>query len=222
MSRATDGEAYFVVGSRGAGKTEWTMQQTHKATRLLVWDAVQQWSKRGLVQPVWSIDQLKDAVVADMRAPGRFRIGYAGPISITLPRKPPLQPMVVPLFPVFCKIAWAWLRRRPGSTLVVEELADVTQPGKAPPAWGDIVRKSRHESHSRVFALTQRPAESDKTIAGNADVIHCGRLSLPRDRQSMAQYLDVPVTEVTRLESLQYLERDMRTHRLQRGTVKFS
>lgn len=222
MSRHVDGEAYFVVGSRGAGKTEWTMQQTHGATRLLVWDAVQQWTKRGLVQPVWSIDQLKEAIVTDIRAPGRFRVGYAGPISITLPRKPPLRPIKVELFPIFCKLAWAWLRCRRGSTLVVEELADVTQPGKAPDEWGEIIRKSRHEHGSRVFGLTQRPAESDKTIAGNADVIHCGRLSLPRDRKSLAEYLDVPVAEVTRLQSLQYLERDMRTHRLKRGMVRFS
>jgi hypothetical protein len=221
VSRHVDGEAYFVVGSRGAGKTEWTMQQTHSATRLLVWDAVQQWSKRGLVQPVYSIDGLKEVIVADIRAPGRFRWGYAGPISITLARKPPLRPVKVELFPIFCKLAWAWLRARRGSTLVIEELADVTQPGKAPDEWGEIVRKSRHEAGSRIFGLTQRPAESDKTIAGNADVIHCGRLSLPRDRKSLAEYLDVPVEEVTRLQSLQFLERDMRTHRLSRGMVKF-
>jgi hypothetical protein len=220
--RHRDGEAFFVVGSRGAGKTEWTMQQTHGATRLLVWDSVQQWSKRGLVQPVWTMDQLKQVIVADMQSPGRLRIGYAGPIKLTLPRKPPLQPQEIPLFPVFCRIAWAWLRRRAGSTLVVEELADVTQPGKAPDSWGEIVRKSRHECASRVFALTQRPAESDKTIAGNADVIHCGRLSLPRDRRSMAEYLDVPTADITRLQSLQFIERDMRTHRLSKGTVKFT
>lgn len=211
-----DGEAYFVVGSRGAGKTEWTMQQTHAATRLLVWDSVQQWSKRGLVQPVWSMDELAAAVAADLRAPGRLRIGYAGPIKLSLRDKS------IPLFPVFCRIAWAWLRRRAGSTLVVEELADVTQPGKAPDSWGEIVRKSRHECASRVFALTQRPAESDKTIAGNADIIHCGRLSLPRDRRSMAEYLDVPIADITRLQSLQFIERDMRTHRLCKGMVKFS
>jgi hypothetical protein len=222
MNRPKDGEAIFVVGSRGAGKTEWVMQQTHSATRLLVWDSLQQWSKRGLVQPVWTIDQLKEAVVADMRHPGRFRIGYAGPISITLRGKDPTKATRVSLFDPFCRIAWAWLRRRKGSSLVIEELADVTQPGKAPDAWGEIVRKSRHEAGSRVFALTQRPAESDKTIAGNCDVLHCGRLSNPNDRKSLATYLDVPVSDVGSLQSLQWIERDMRTHRLARGMVKFS
>jgi hypothetical protein len=217
-----DGEAIFVVGSRGAGKTEWVMQQTHKASRLLVWDSLQQWSKRGLVEPVWSISQLRDVVLADMSRPGRFRYGYAGPIAITLARKLPLRPVRVPMFEPFCRIAWAWLRKRKGSTLVVEELADVTQPGKAPDAWGEIVRKSRHAAASTVYALTQRPAESDKTIAGNCDLLHCGRLSNPDDRKSLSKYLDEPVTDISALESLQWIERDMRTRRLQRGMVKFS
>jgi hypothetical protein len=197
------------------------MRETSKATRLLVWDSLQQWSKRGLVQPVYSIQALRDAVVADMARPGRFRIGYAGPISITIPRTPPQRPYRVPMFDPFCRIAWAWLRKRAGSTLVIEELADVTQPGKAPEAWGEIVRKSRHAAGSHIFALTQRPAESDKTIAGNCDLLHCGRLSNPKDRKSLAEYLDVPVGELTRLQDLQWIERDMRTHRLQRGMVKF-
>jgi hypothetical protein len=216
-----DGEAIFVVGSRGAGKTEWVMQQTHRANRLLVWDSLQQWSKRGLVQPVYTIQQLRDAVVADLQRPGRFRIGYAGPIAITIPRAAPLRPLRVPMFDPFCRMAWAWLRKRKGSSLVIEELADVTQPGKAPDAWGEIVRKSRHQAGSRVFALTQRPAESDKTIAGNCDLLHCGRLSNPDDRKSLSKYLDVPVSEISALQSLQWIERDMRTHRLARGMVKF-
>lgn len=217
MSR--DGEAIFVVGSRGAGKTEWTMQQTHKATRLLVWDAVQQWSKRGLVQPVYSIEQLKDAIVADLRRPGRFRIGYAGPIAIQLPKAHTMQ--TIPLFPAFCRLAWTWLRARPGGVLVVEELADVTNPGKAPLHWGEIIRKSRHADHSRIYGLTQRPAESDKTLAGNCDVVHVGRLSLPTDRAMLAKYLDVPVSEVSNLQSLQWIERDNRSRALRRGMVKF-
>lgn len=216
---SADGEAVFVVGSRGSGKTAWTMQQTNVVTRLLVWDSVQEWTKRGLVAPVYTIEALKDAVVADIRKPGRFRIGYAGPISIQLMRGGRVQE--IPLFPVFCRLAWAWLRARPGATLVVEELADVTHPGKAPLHWGEIIRKSRHANRSRVFGLTQRPAESDKTLAGNCDVIHCGRLSFPDDRKSLAKYLDVPVADVNSLQSLQYIERDMRSRSLRRGTVSF-
>jgi hypothetical protein len=217
--RIGDGQAIFVVGSRGAGKTEWTMQQTHTATRLLVWDPVQQWTKRGLVQPAYTIEALKDFVVDNIRRGGRFRVGYAGPIAIEL--RSGTTHKTVPLFPVFCRLAWTWLRARPGGTLVVEELADVTNPGKAPLHWGEIVRKSRHVAHSRVFGLTQRPAESDKTLAGNCDLIHCGRLSNPTDRASLAKYLDVPVSDINGLGELQWIERDNRTRALRRGMLKF-
>lgn len=209
-----DGLAVFVVGSRGSGKTAWTRQQVRGARRLLVWDAVKEWSRAGLVAPAWTLEDLGRLVVADIRRPGEFRVGYVGPLF-----KIDECGRRVSYFPIFCAIAWPWMRRKPG-TLVVEELADVTHPGKAPPGWGEIVREGRH-SGSNVYALTQRPAESDKTIAGNADVIHCGRLSFPRDRRSMAEYLDVPAAHITRLASLEYIERDMRTRRLARGRLRF-
>ena len=211
-----DGAAYFVVGSRGAGKTAWTRRRVAGVRRLLVWDAVKEWSRDRLVAPVYSLEELARLAIADIRA-GRssdFRVGYVGPL-FALDR----QGRRVSYFPTFCAIAWPWMRRRP-STLIVEELADVTNPGKAPAGWGEIVREGRH-SGSDLYALTQRPAESDKTIAGNADVIHCGRLSFPRDRRSMSEYLDVPIAEITRLASLEWIERDMRTRRLTRGRLRF-
>jgi hypothetical protein len=103
-------------------------------------------------------------VVADLRAPGAFRVGYIGAVT---PKH----------FQIFCKLAWVWLRAAAG-VLVVEELSDVTNPAKAPPAWGAICRKHRHALGSTVYALTQRPAESDKTILGNAELIHAGRMNI--------------------------------------------
>ncbi len=72
-----------------------------------------------------------------------------------------------------------------------------------------------------VYALTQRPAESDKTIAGNADIIHAGRSSFPGDRKTMAEYLDVSVADISALPALHYIERDMRTLKLTRGVLTF-
>jgi hypothetical protein len=218
MRAHVDGEAYFVVGSRGSGKSTWTMQRTRGARRLLVWDPLGQWSAAGLVTPARSIRELSELVVANIRNGGAaFRVGYVGPIAVA-----DAKGRMHSLFLPFCRIAWAWLRARAGGVLVVEELADVTQPGKAPAAWGDIVRKSRHSHRSQLFALTQRPAESDKTIAGNCDVIHCGRLSLPRDRKTLAEYLDVPVGQVASLVGTQFIERDNRTGAVRRGAVRFS
>lgn len=204
--RRPDGIAVLVAGSRGSGKSGWTRQQCEGADRLLVWDSVHEWSRDHLVRPVRTLTQLHKLIVADVACPGEFRIGYTGPVNDKT-------------FHTFCKLAFVWMKAGAG-ILVVEELADVSNPAKAPEGWGDVVRKGRHYG-GYIYALTQRPAESDKTIAGNADVIHTGRLSFPRDRKTMAEYLDIPVEEITALESLHWIERDMRDRRLTRGVLEF-
>lgn len=184
------------------------MQQVDASADLLVWDTVGEWTRKLRLYAVNSLDMLHATVSCQMRGTLNVRrVAYTGQISRAH-------------FEVFAKLAWVWMRAGSGRVLVVEELADVTAPGKAPAAWGEIVRKGRHQG-GRIYALTQRPAESDKTIAGNADIIHAGRQSFPRDRKSMAEYLDVSEAEVTALASLQWIERDMRSRNLTRGRVIF-
>jgi hypothetical protein len=217
--RRPDGEAFLVCGSRGSGKSGWTRQQCEGAERLLVWDSVGEWSGAGLVTPVDSITELQLLIKADVVTPGPFRYGYTGPIYREwIDANGRIRR--TSYFPPFCKLAFVWMKAAPGGVLVVEELADVTSPGKAPQGWGDIIRKGRHYSGS-IYGLTQRPAESDKTLAGNADVIHCGRLSFPTDRKTLAEYLDVPVDQITELQSLHWIERDMRTRKLRTGVLTF-
>ena len=181
------------------------MQQCARDARLLVWDALGEWCRRAHLTNTARLSELANMVARSGSAP-RFRVAYTGPVTREH-------------FATFCAIAWAWLRARPG-TLVVEELADVTSPGKAPTEWGEIVRKGRHTG-AQVYALTQRPAESDKTILGNAALIHAGLCSSERDRVYIARCLDVPEGEVRALRQLQWIERDMRSRELRRGVVKF-
>jgi hypothetical protein len=172
------------------------------------------------VTPVESIAALHPLIKADVVNPGPFRYGYTGPAYREWVDEKG-RTHRVSYFPAFCKLAFVWMKAAPRGVLVVEELADVTSPGKAPQGWGDIIRKGRHYSGS-IYGLTQRPSESDKTLAGNADVIHCGRLSFPTDRKTLAEYLDVPVDQVTALPSLHWIERDMRTRELRTGVLSFS
>lgn len=205
--RRPDGEAILVCGSRGSGKSGWTRQQCEPAERLLVWDSVGEWSRDRLVKSVRTLPELHRIIVADLAHPGPFEYGYTGPVNAKT-------------FNTFCKLAFVWMKAAPGGVLVIEELADVTNPAKAPEGWGEIVRKGRHYGGS-IYGLTQRPAESDKTLAGNADVIHCGRLSFPTDRKTLAEYLDIPVKQITELPSLHWIERDMRTRDLRTGVLEF-
>jgi hypothetical protein len=190
LVRRPDGTLYAVAGATRSGKTLWTAQAVRAWRRLLVWDLKGEWSTRYRCQRVASIQAL-----AEHCKPGALphRIAYhrAG---------------MVEDFEPFCRLAWVWVRVARGA-LVIEELSSVTHPGKAPPAWGDIVRQGLGFG-ADIYAVTQRPAESDKTALGNASIVHCGRLVIPRDRATMAQYLGVPVERVDALQPLEFLERD--------------
>lgn len=168
---------------------------------------MKEWSRDGIVRPVRSMKALHLLIVADLHHPGEFRYGYTGPVT----RK---------AFVTFCKLATVWMKARPEGCAVIEELADVTNVGKAPEGWGEMVREGRHYSGD-IYALTQRPTESDKTVAGNCDIIHAGRQSFPGDRKTMAEYLSVPVDQVTQLKNLQWIERDMRDGSVTTGVLSF-
>lgn len=174
---------------------------------MLVWDSTGAWSRTLPLLRVRSLQDLAQLIVADMRGElqGTFRVAYVGPVD-------PAH------FETFCRLAWVWIRTRRGNHLVIEELSDVTSPGKAPRSWGEICRKNRYEG-GRVFAITQRPAESDKTILGNCALIHCGRMNTGRERRYMAEILDVSIEDLEGLQDLDYIHRDMRTHQVSRGRV---
>lgn len=197
-----DGTLIAVAGVSRSGKTLWTSQQVRAARHLLVWDIKNgEWGTRHNCKRL--------ATLADVRAlaknPRAGRFAFYTPVGMRAQ------------FDTFCALAWVWLRLT-GGTLIVEETASVTSPGKAPEAWGDICRQAMGFGCD-VYAITQRPAESDKTALGNALLVHCGMMGTPRDRITMAEYLDVSAAEVAALRPLEYIERDRRTHEVRRGVV---
>lgn len=131
-------------------------------------------------------------------------------------------PATAAQFELWCRLAWVWIRANAAAgqsvCLVVDELADVTSPGKAPVAWGEIVRKAM-EHRPRIYALTQRPAESDKTIVGNCFTIRCYAMSRAEDRRAMAKELDVrqELVDALRHDRKEWLERSLVTRRLTTG-----
>ncbi len=213
MARRPDGRAYLVAGASGSGKSAWTLQQCSAAPRLLVWDPLGEWSDRCQLKRANTMRDLRRLVAAGLKTGAR--IGYTGPIYIRYAKGKPVS-----MFTAFCRFAWIWLREAPG-VLVVEELSDVSPQGKAPLEWGEIVRKGRHLG-AVVYALTQRPAESDKTILSNAAVIHTGMMAFDDDRVYMAKCLGVPVADIAALAELEFIERNMRTRDLTRGKVTFT
>lgn len=185
-----DGRLVLVTGSSRSGKTAWVAQQVDRYGPLLVWDSVGEWSDRYGCKRIGSVRGLADAVTGPAGA-GRLALDV---------------PVTAGNFEAFARLAMIAAKLRDGLRIVVEELADVTTPGKAPAAWGELCRKGLRYG-PEIFAITQRPAESDKTAAGNASLIHAHRMALARDRAYMAALLDVPVSRVEKLAPLEYLER---------------
>lgn len=103
--------------------------------------------------------------------------------------------------------------------MVAEEIADVTSPGKAPDARGLLVRQGLGWGIN-IYAITQRPAESDKTVMGNATYFHAHAMSRSKDRKYMAEEMDLPVEQLAALQPLQWIER-WNTGAVKRGTLRF-
>jgi hypothetical protein len=188
LVRRREGRLTAVTGASRSGKSLWTAQQCAERTALLAYDLLGEFSSRYRCERIRSIPDL----AARLNGPPA-RLAY-------------YRPGMAQDFDAFCRLAWCFIRLWPRGALIVEETAAVTQPGKAPAAWGDICRMGLRYGWD-IFAITQRPAESDKTALGNASVIHAGRAVTPRDRQMLAEYLDVPVAQVAALKPLEWIER---------------
>lgn len=198
LEHRPEGRLYVVAGASRSGKTLWTAQRVARARRVLVWDLLGEWSSR------YRCDRVSSFAELAARVDTRSRLAFH-------------RPGMVGDFETFCRLAFVWLRLAPGA-LVIEETATVTHAGKAPAAWGDVVRMSLRYG-VELYALTQRPAESDKTAFGNASVIHAGRAVTPRDRATLAEYLDVPIATVAGLRPLEWIERDYVTGVTRTGRV---
>ena len=197
-----DGSLYVVTGASRTGKTTWVELDTHASRRLLVWDSADEWSWRFRCRKVTSIAELAKLVVPG--APD-MRIAFCVPATREN-------------FEAFCRLAWVFIRVKEGD-VVAEEIADVTSPGKAPDAWGEIIRKGLRYG-PRIYALTQRPSESDKTCFGNASVIHTHQMDRVDDGKYMAKELRIDVAQMDALKPYQFIERDRRTKALSTGVVR--
>ncbi|MFK5948523.1 MAG: hypothetical protein QM500_07110 [Methylococcales bacterium] len=191
----SDGKLTVSVGSSRSGKTAFVIQQVKKDKRVIVWNIkdnekdLSNYDERNNFKRVYKKTDLINAIKENPT--GDLRICYV--------------PSNLADFEWWAKLAYTWGRAKE-CTIIAEELADVTTPAKAPPAWGMLVRKILGYG-CNVYAITQRPAESDKTIMGNASIIHCGRLSRFGDRRYMAQEMDIHVEKLNTLKPLEWVEK---------------
>jgi hypothetical protein len=195
-----DGRAVLIVGATGSGKTLYARQALAGAPRLLVWD----------------VEHVLHAQMACAPLRGRRALVAAARGAATRPARLAYLPSQATAeeFDFFAAVAFAWVSEAPGAVLA-EELADVTRPGKAPPAWGKLLRRGRARG-AEVYAITQRVTECDTTVSGLAAEVVCFRLDRPGDRARMAEFMDCPPEEIGALGRFEYLHRDRRRARLTR------
>ena len=193
-----DGTLTVVTGASRTGKTSWVVERVKRSRRLLVWDSVGEWADRFNCERIRSINELSRAVFRR----GRFAFDV---------------PCTSANFDAFCRAAWIYIRAQ-HATLVVEELADVTSPGKAPIYWGEVLRKGLRYGPD-IYALTQRPSESDKTVMGNASILHVHQMAREEDSRYMARELRCEAGQVDALGPFEWIERGRRTRQLTVGRL---
>lgn len=185
MKVDTSREAKIIVvcGSSGSGKSAWTKQQIKGVKRLAVWDIDDEYEAVPNIKTHYSVASFAKGLASSKT--GLHRL--VGKFSE---------------FDLFCKAVFAWGE----CVCIVEELAGVTTPAKAPEGWHTLVSRGRKRG-IHIYAITQRPAESDKTVMGNASTFHVGRMNRNADRQYMAKEMDINVSEIAELQPLEFIEK---------------
>lgn len=198
-----DGTLIFSAGSSRSGKSLKIMREIAKKARVVVWDEKDEYARnfnkktgeydRTKVKRGWKITRTpKEFLTAITTSGNKFKICHV--------------PDDIDQFDYWCRVVYA-VGKKIKLDIVAEELADVTSPGKAPAAWGNICRKILGFG-CNVYAVSQRPAESDKTALGNATIVRTGRLNVVRDRKTMAEQLGVDRQEVADLAPFEFIERN--------------
>lgn len=191
------------LGGRGSGKSAWVKQLPHvvKASRLIVWDYMHEYGE-------FAIPKASLADTLRGMSAKSFRLAY----QVQHDRSEAA-------FDLICKA----VKEAKKCTLIAEELAFVTTPNRAPPAWRELCLIGRHVTHaqSTLIGISQRPASIDKDFLACCDVIHCGRLAYAADAKAVAPFIGCDWRDLTTLPDLHYIERTAGGE-TKRGVLTFS
>lgn len=199
MAVSNEAVIVAIMGASGSGKSTYIKQQIRrgKPKRLIIFDPMGEYAT--MAKPVTTLREVARAAKAK---------------TFSLAFRPDAE-KAAQQFDLLCKIAYT----AADCWLVVDELAIVTKPGWAPPGWADCSMRGRHKGLT-VIGASQRPASIDKHFFGNATLIRTGRLNFAADIKVLANVLHVDQAEISQLKPLEYIERQMKTGDIARGTIK--
>ena len=176
----------LVTGGTGSGKTTWVRKcKTLSGAK---------------IQLLWDPDRSHYAV--HLASKPQFLRGVRDGIRSGKPVRLALSvDATEDNFQWFCNVVWAACCASRPMVVVVEELAEVTQPGKAKGAWQTLLNRGRKYG-VRIVAISQRPQEIDKTTLTQCSTKVTGALDRHVDRQVMARELSTTPEKIEELRQL--------------------
>lgn len=213
---ARDGRLIVVAGKSRSGKTSAALELVTRArSRLVVvWDRKGEWSRVLGAPPLYVLGDLRDAMKAC-----QLQTAPSG-VLCYVPGVAAADDFVTW---AGCCLAWSEVRQRAGLratlTVVAEELPDVTPSGRAPGEWGTLLRLGLGYGVD-IIAITQAPAESDKTTIRNASEWRVFQLGRAKDRDYVAAETGVDRATIDALTPHRFIRVDLDTGRASKGTSR--
>lgn len=201
--QTSDGRLHVVSGASRCGKTTQVAKETNAELRICAWDPEDQWASLPGYTKVTTRRQLLDA----MKTAGRVRVAYVAGGDLKAE------------FDFWCGTVFYAGRYIAPLTVIAEELADVTTPSKAPGNWGILIRRGLKRG-IKIYAISQRWAEADKTCIGNASeyILFTSR---GEDIDYIAKKTRVPVAEIEALVPFEFIRFDPVTKEKHRSKLRF-
>lgn len=182
---SAESDITVVAGMSRSGKSAFVKNEIERRPILCAWDPDGEYVEAGISRAVYTRRDLMQWATS----PALGRISYVGPVARD----------EFNFWALCCLHKGNFVKHL---TVVAEETADVTHAGKAPKNWGQLVRKGA-KRHISIYAITQTPPESDKTVMRNARRIVCFLQDRVPDIDYMAREMRVPRETIASLKRLE-------------------
>jgi hypothetical protein len=187
-------------GASGSGKSWGVKEDIKKAKRLLIFDPDDEYNEQQ-IKGIHTVTRPMELLKLLARFPrGALKVRFLANGAKN--------------FDLWSKAAFEW----GNCTVVAEELRGVTTTTKAPIGWHTLVTRGRKKGIT-IYAVTQRPAECDKTVLGNATTLRTGRLSRDKDKKYLADEMSIDKTKIAFLQNLEYVEISLNTGAVHQGKM---
>ncbi len=184
MGKRKDGIMGLFIGITRSGKStpiKAMIKSPQKAKRVLVWDAKNEY---GPSLGLTVLKTLPELLMTLKSTKGNGRFSY---VPTDFDKKE---------FDSFCRLAHIWNRQKE-AIIVIEELAAVTNTGKASGYWGVLVNQSLGLG-ATLFATVQRGQEVDKSVMNASSYLYVCQHNTDDDAKYMAKKLGVELSNIPR------------------------